>query len=158
MRNDRVAASSALARRIKAGIAANVGSALRSSIGIAPNRLLAKMAADMEKPDGLTVLDAPAATRLRGLVPADIPGVGKNMERRLAAAGVVTMDANLVAQPARGAVGVGQRVGRAAALVAARGPTCPNSRRSGGRSATATSSAPTRARPIARGSWRGGCA
>ena len=83
----------ALARRIKAGIAANVGTELRSSIGIAPNRLLAKMAADMEKPDGLTVLDADSlGPRLRALAPADIPGVGRNMERRLAAAGVVTMD------------------------------------------------------------------
>ena len=82
-----------LARRIKAGIAANVGSELRSSIGVAPNRLLAKMAADMEKPDGLTVLDAASlGPRLRALQPGDIPGVGKNMERRLAAAGVVTMD------------------------------------------------------------------
>lgn len=82
-----------LARRIKAGIAANVGSELRSSIGVAPNRLLAKMAADMEKPDGLTVLDAASlGPRLRALRPADIPGVGRNMERRLAAAGVVTME------------------------------------------------------------------
>ena len=83
----------ALARRIKAGIAANVGTELRSSIGVAPNRLLAKMAADMEKPDGLTVLDAAAiGPRLRALQPGDIPGVGRNMERRLAAAGVVTME------------------------------------------------------------------
>jgi DNA polymerase-4 len=81
-----------LARRIKAGIAANVGTELKSSIGVAPNRLLAKMAADMEKPDGLTVLDdACRDARLRALRPGDIPGVGKNMERRLAAAGVVTM-------------------------------------------------------------------
>ncbi|QYE34990.1 type VI secretion protein ImpB [Polymorphobacter sp. PAMC 29334] len=81
-----------LARRIKAGIAANVGTELKSSIGIAPNRLLAKMAADMEKPDGLTVLDAECLdARLRALRPNDIPGVGKNMEKRLAAAGVVTM-------------------------------------------------------------------
>ncbi|UAJ11658.1 Y-family DNA polymerase [Glacieibacterium megasporae] len=81
-----------LARRIKAGIAANVGTELKSSIGVAPNRLLAKMAADMEKPDGLTVLDAECLdARLRALRPNDIPGVGKNMEKRLAAAGVVTM-------------------------------------------------------------------
>ncbi len=82
----------ALARRIKAGIAANVGTELRSSIGVAPNRLLAKMAADMEKPDGLTVLDdACRERRLLALQPNDVPGVGRNMERRLAAAGVVTM-------------------------------------------------------------------
>ncbi len=87
-----VAQVAALARRIKAGIAANVGTELKSSIGIAPNRLLAKMASDMEKPDGLTVLDAATlAPRLRALRPGDIPGVGRNMERRLAAAGVVDM-------------------------------------------------------------------
>ena len=81
-----------LARRIKAGLAANVGVALKASIGVAPNRLLAKMAADMEKPDGLTVLDAASLVpRLSALQPGDIPGIGKNMERRLAAAGVVTM-------------------------------------------------------------------
>ena len=83
----------ALSRRIKAGIAANVGTELRSSIGVAPNRLLAKMAADMEKPDGLTVLDAASlGPRLRALSPGDIPGIGRNMERRLAAHGVVTME------------------------------------------------------------------
>ncbi|MBC7496166.1 MAG: type VI secretion protein ImpB [Sphingomonadaceae bacterium] len=90
----------ALARRIKAGIAANVGTELRSSIGVAPNRLLAKMAADMEKPDGLTVLDdACRDARLRALQPNDIPGVGRNMEQRLAAAGVVTMDRVLSLTP-----------------------------------------------------------
>ena len=90
----------ALARRIKAGIAANVGTELRSSIGVAPNRLLAKMAADMEKPDGLTVLDdACRDARLRALQPNDIPGVGRNMERLLAAAGVVTMDRVLSLTP-----------------------------------------------------------
>ncbi len=89
-----------LARRIKAGIAANVGVALTASIGVAPNRLLAKMAADMQKPDGLTVLDAPAiAPRLTALTPADIPGIGRNMERRLAAAGVVTMERILSLTP-----------------------------------------------------------
>ena len=39
----------ALARRIKAGIRRNVGDCLTSSVGIAPSRLLAKMAADMQK-------------------------------------------------------------------------------------------------------------
>lgn len=90
----------ALAARIKAGIAANVGSELRSSIGVAPNRLLAKIASDMQKPDGLTVLDAASlGTRLRELKPGDIPGIGKNMEQRLAAAGVVTMDRILSLTP-----------------------------------------------------------
>lgn len=91
----------ALAARIKAGIRANVGACLTSSIGVAPNRLLAKMAADMQKPDGLTIVEADALHgRLCGLKLSDIPGVGRNMERRLAAAGVVTME-RLLALDAR---------------------------------------------------------
>lgn len=86
------AQAAALARRIKAGIAANVGEAITASIGIAPNRYLAKIAADMEKPDGLTILEAEdLVERLATLKPSDLPGVGRNMERRLAAAGLVDM-------------------------------------------------------------------
>ncbi len=87
-----VAEVTALAARIKAGIRANVGECLTSSIGVAPNRLLAKIAADMQKPDGLTILEsATLRARLSTLKLSDIPGVGRNMERRLAAAGVVDM-------------------------------------------------------------------
>ena len=89
-----------LARRIKAGVAANVGECLRSSIGVAPNRLLAKIASDMQKPDGLTILEAATLyDRLCTLKPGDIPGVGKNMEKRLAAAGVVDMARVLALTP-----------------------------------------------------------
>ncbi len=96
-----VTAVTALAARIKAGIRANVGECLTSSIGVAPNRLLAKIAADMQKPDGLTILPAETlAQRLCTLKLSDIPGVGRNMERRLAAAGIVTMD-RLLALDAR---------------------------------------------------------
>lgn len=82
----------ALATRIKAGVATNVGVCLKSSIGVAPNRLLAKIASDMMKPDGLTILDANTRhEKLCSLKPGDIPGVGRNMEKRLAAKGVVDM-------------------------------------------------------------------
>ena len=88
-----VANVTALATRIKAGLRANVGECLTASIGVAPNRLLAKMAADMKKPDGLTILTPETlAARLTTLKLSDIPGVGRNMERRLAAAGIVTME------------------------------------------------------------------
>lgn len=88
-----VAAATALSARIKAGIRANVGDCLTASIGVASNRLLAKIAADMQKPDGLTILPPETlAARLTTLKLSDIPGVGRNMERRLAAAGVVTME------------------------------------------------------------------
>jgi len=94
------AAAAALAARIKAGLAANVGPCLTASIGVASNRLLAKMAADMQKPDGLTLLTEDVrAARLSALPLSDIPGVGRAMEKRLAAAGLVTMAQLLAMTP-----------------------------------------------------------
>lgn len=81
-----------LARAMKRAIATRVGECLTCSVGIAPNRLLAKMATDMQKPDGLVILeDAGLRERLEGLVPRDVPGIGPKMEERLKRAGVVTM-------------------------------------------------------------------
>jgi DNA polymerase-4 len=81
-----------LARRIKASIRENVGSMLRCSIGLAPNRYLAKIASDMQKPDGLVALtpdQLPSA--LNNLTLRDLPGVGARMEKRLAEQGIRTM-------------------------------------------------------------------
>lgn len=90
----------ALAKRIKAGIARNVGECLTSSIGIAPTRLLAKIAGDMQKPDGLTLIEAhELPQRLYPLPLRDIPGVGAKMEARLAARGITTMQALLERNP-----------------------------------------------------------
>ncbi|WP_375398050.1 type VI secretion protein ImpB [uncultured Sphingomonas sp.] len=84
-----VGAAMALARRIKAGIRAHVGDCLTSSVGIAPNRLLAKLASDLEKPDGLVVLAAEQLPRrLYDLKLRDIAGIGAKMERRLARDGI----------------------------------------------------------------------
>jgi DNA polymerase-4 len=83
------AAARALALRIKAGIRDRVGACLTSSIGIAPNRLLAKLASDMMKPDGLVVLSADQLPhRLFGLALRDIAGIGPRMEKRLAQEGI----------------------------------------------------------------------
>jgi DNA polymerase-4 len=80
----------ALANRIKAGIRANVGECLTSSVGIAPNRLLAKLASDMQKPDGLTVLtEDQLPHRLFALKLRDIAGIGAKMEKRLAQQGIL---------------------------------------------------------------------
>ena len=87
-----------LARRIKAGIAANVGEYLKCSIGVAPTRLVAKIACDMQKPDGLTVIAAhELPERLYALKLTDIPGIGAKMEKRLAAKGVLSI-ADLIAR------------------------------------------------------------
>jgi DNA polymerase-4 len=84
-----VEAATALARRIKTGIRAAVGDCLTSSVGIAPNRLLAKLASDMQKPDGLIVLHAERLPEcLFDLRLRDIAGIGAKMEKRLARDGV----------------------------------------------------------------------
>lgn len=83
-------AAVALAKRIKAGIRANVGACLTSSIGIAPNRLLAKLASDLQKPDGLIVLTADQLPHsLYDLKLREIAGIGAKMERRLAQDGIL---------------------------------------------------------------------
>ncbi len=91
----------ALARQIKAGIVGRVGVCLTSSIGISTNRFLAKVGSDMQKPDGLVLLHpGEFPVRLSGLVPRDLPGIGANMEHRLHAAGIRTIE-QLWACPAR---------------------------------------------------------
>lgn len=82
-----------LGLRVKAAIRDQVGPMLRSSVGLATNRYLAKIASDMEKPDGLVALPLdilPAA--LAQLALRDLPGVGARTEKRLNAKGVHTMD------------------------------------------------------------------
>jgi len=82
-------AATALAGRIKAGIRANVGECLTCSVGIAPNRLLAKLASDMRKPDGLVILSADQLPqRLYDMPLTDIAGIGAKMARRLAQDGI----------------------------------------------------------------------
>lgn len=86
--NDRDTAL-ALARRIKDGIRDNVGERLTCSIGIAPNRLLAKLASDLQKPDGLVVFEAAELPQaLYPLALREIAGIGAKMERRLQRDGV----------------------------------------------------------------------
>jgi len=80
-----------VAARIKATVAREVGPCLTSSIGIAPNWLLAKMATDLQKPDGLTVLDEPdIPQRLLSLKLQDFLGIGERMEARLLQHGIDT--------------------------------------------------------------------
>jgi DNA polymerase IV len=82
-----------LARRIKQAVRDQAGSTLRCSVGLAPNRYLAKIASDMEKPDGLVALTPDILQpALRGLTPRDLPGVGARMEKRLHECGIRTME------------------------------------------------------------------
>ena len=82
----------ALATQIKRTIAATVGEYLRSSIGIAPNTMLAKIASNMQKPDGCTVIEqSDLPEMLYRLELRAIPGIGRAMEQRLARRRITTM-------------------------------------------------------------------
>ena len=82
----------AVARQIKDRVARHVGPCLTSSIGIAPNWMLAKLASDMQKPDGLVVLDdEDIPQKLLALEMTDISGIGPRMDHRLRAHGIDTV-------------------------------------------------------------------
>ena len=90
----------ALGMRLKAHVRARVGECLTSSVGIAPNRFLAKLASDMRKPDGLTILEPHRLEAvLRTLDLRALPGIGRNMEDRLKRGGIETMAALWTASP-----------------------------------------------------------
>ncbi len=83
----------AAAHEIKQKIASTVGTELRCSIGIGPNTFIAKLASDMQKPDGLTVIeqeDLPQA--LHHLELRDITGIGKQMHKRIWKQGIYTVE------------------------------------------------------------------
>ncbi len=82
-----------LGRKVKARIRERVGPCLRSSVGLATNRYLAKIASDMEKPDGLVALPLDILPQaLSQLTLRDLPGIGARTEKRLNAKGIQTMD------------------------------------------------------------------
>ncbi len=81
-----------LGRKVKARIQEQVGPMLRSSVGLATNRYLAKIASDMEKPDGLVALTLDVLPEaLSRLTLRDLPGIGARTEKRLNEKGIHTM-------------------------------------------------------------------
>jgi DNA polymerase-4 len=82
-----------LAQKIKKQIKEDVGDCLTCSIGLATNKYLAKVATDMQKPDGLTsLLASDLPHKLYSLKLSDLPGVGKKMELHLNSQGIFTME------------------------------------------------------------------
>jgi DNA polymerase-4 len=82
-----------LGRKVKARIREQVGPMMRSSVGLATNRYLAKVASDMEKPDGLVALPLDILPEaLRQLTLRDLPGIGPRTEKRLNDKGIRTME------------------------------------------------------------------
>lgn len=83
-RQQEIAQAIVLGRQVKEAIGIRVGRYMRCSVGLATNRFLAKVASDMQKPDGLTVIthdDLPH--KLHTLTLSDLPGIGTSMLARL---------------------------------------------------------------------------
>jgi len=90
----------ALGRQVKEAVATEIGPTLTCSVGLGPNDLLAKIAAEANKPDGLAAIhpeDLPGP--LLSLALTDIPGIARGNAARLARAGVTDMAALWRLQP-----------------------------------------------------------
>lgn len=82
----------ALAQSLKDAVRAATG--LSCSISVAPNKLLAKIASELDKPDGLTLLAADdIPERIWPLAPRRINGIGPKASQRLDALGITTIGA-----------------------------------------------------------------
>jgi len=82
-----------IAHNVKRSIQEHVGSYMMCSVGIAPNDYLAKTATDMQKPDGLVVIeqeDLPGI--LYSMEPRDLCGIGRKMYERLWKHGIYTVE------------------------------------------------------------------
>ena len=93
-------ASRALGQRIKDAVYQATG--LTCSIGITPNKLLAKIASELDKPDGLTLLGhADLPDRVWPLAVGKINGIGPKAAQKLALLGIHTVGELAHADPAQ---------------------------------------------------------
>jgi DNA polymerase-4 len=82
-----LASATAIAESIRAAI--RMETQLTASAGVAPNKLLAKIASDFRKPDGLFVVRPREVLGFLAPLPVErLPGVGKVMQRKLAEIGI----------------------------------------------------------------------
>ncbi len=95
---DGFVAPRAAMRRLVAEIEAQTG--LHCSVGIGPNRLVAKVASDAEKPRGFVCLTREqACARFGPRPPGIVPGIGPKTAARLERMGIVTLAALAAAPP-----------------------------------------------------------
>jgi len=87
-----------VAQRIKQAVHEATG--LSCSIGVSPNKLLSKIASELDKPDGLTLIDeADIASRIWPLAADRINGIGPKAFARLQALGIQTIGQLACADP-----------------------------------------------------------
>jgi DNA polymerase-4 len=90
------------ARTIAADLQRRVREAtgLSCSIGVAPNKLVAKICSDLDKPRGITIVGpAQVADRIWPLAARKVPGIGPKADAKLQALGVATIGALAACEP-----------------------------------------------------------
>ncbi|PZR00497.1 MAG: hypothetical protein DI533_08015 [Cereibacter sphaeroides] len=91
-----------IGRTLQRVVQDRVHPALLCSVGLAPTRLLAKVAAGLEKPGGLHwLLPHVLPERIAHLAPSDLPGISGAMKARLEAAGIMDIPALYALDPKR---------------------------------------------------------
>ncbi|HET9506800.1 MAG TPA: DNA polymerase IV, partial [Gaiellaceae bacterium] len=91
-----LAAEFGRARVVAEAVQTSVRAATRlsCSLGVAPSKVVAKVASDRRKPGGITVVPAGTEARFLATLPVrKLPGVGPRAEERLRAAGITTVGA-----------------------------------------------------------------
>ncbi|MBV2234844.1 MAG: DNA polymerase IV [Sterolibacterium sp.] len=87
-----------LARRLKQAVLKATG--LSCSVGIAPNKLLAKLCSEFDKPDGITLLQADEIpSRVWPLPVVKLNGIGPKAAKKLQALGITTIAQLAAAAP-----------------------------------------------------------
>jgi len=82
-----------LAQQIKHDLRAALGPTITCSVGIAPNKMLAKLVSGFHKPDGITqVSPEQIPALLKQIALSDICGIGPRVERRLQRLGIYTVE------------------------------------------------------------------
>jgi DNA polymerase IV len=118
-----------MARKIKQAIFSTF--ALSCSIGVAPNKFLAKVASEYRKPDGLTVIPPDEVEDFINTLPIEkVPGIGVKTYDALATIGIHTLG-EVKKYPARIIVDCLGKFGRRLIDLAAgidRSPVCPHGR------------------------------
>lgn len=88
-----------IARRIQKDIQEELG--LSASVGVAPNKFLAKLASDLQKPQGFTLIKPQAVGDILGPLPVEkLWGVGEKTAAKLRSMGIGTIS-QLVGMPER---------------------------------------------------------
>lgn len=81
----------ALAVRVKQGLAKSLSPALKCSVGVGPNLFLGKLGTEIQKPNGLTIIQLHTLSlAYRQLNLRDIPGINWGMSNRLNSIGIRT--------------------------------------------------------------------